>query len=437
MPLDLLAAAPAGELAFLHSADNQGHSVLAFDPLYTFEIPVTNRSVLLSLRSGLDAYTLQADVAVPLVGYIGGISYDVGRHLETIASHAVDDMGWPLARFTLFRRYFVLDHAASAWIGATLQLPGDPPTKAAATLAEITAFLRNAGVSPASVSPAGEGGRDARITHCITQDDYLGKVERVQAYIAAGDIYQANLAQRWTIQTSLPAVELYRRLVGRSPAPYAALLQWPGRAVISASPELFLNREGTLLETRPIKGTRRRSADPAADAQLRDALLASPKDRAELAMIVDLLRNDLGRVCEFGSIRVIDPRLVEAHPTVWHTLAVIQGRCGASWAEILAALVPGGSITGAPKIRAMQIIEELEPTRRGWYCGNIGWIGPANTGTLNIAIRTILMAGETAWVHAGGGVVADSQAPDEYDETLAKAAAMLAALGVERAVRPA
>jgi anthranilate/para-aminobenzoate synthase component I len=273
----------------------------------------------------------------------------------------------------------------------------------------------------------------------ISADAYRAKVERVKEYIAAGDIYQANLAQRWAVETSDSAEEIYRRLCRLSPAPYAGFSRFVSgdgveRAVMSASPELFLNvGEGRVI-TRPIKGTRRRDVDDTArDEALRAELVASEKDKAELAMIVDLMRNDLGRVSEYGSVCVEAAREVEKHPTVWHTVATVSSRlkAGAGLADLLRAVCPGGSITGAPKIRAMQIIEELEGFRRGLYCGNIGAIGAeARTLTLNIAIRTILMQEGMARVFAGGGIVADSDAQAEYDETLVKAAAMLRALGV-------
>lgn len=272
----------------------------------------------------------------------------------------------------------------------------------------------------------------------------------VKQYIAAGDIYQANLAGRWAIQTEAAATVIFRRLCEFSPANYSAFLRFAdaeaeggGRHVLSASPELFLTVAGGKVMTRPIKGTRPRDrSDGVRDIARREELLKSEKDRAELAMIVDLLRNDLGRVCRFGSVRVTEARGIEQHPTLWHTAATIAGelRGDAGIAGVLAALCPGGSITGAPKIRAMQIIEELEKTRRGLYCGNIGVIGPppaASAGgqcpfmAFNIAIRTIQMNGQTAYVHAGAGIVADSDPARERQETLDKAAALLRALGVQ------
>ncbi|MCH7814234.1 MAG: aminodeoxychorismate synthase component I, partial [Planctomycetes bacterium] len=265
----------------------------------------------------------------------------------------------------------------------------------------------------------------------MSRQAYLARVERILRYIEAGDVYQVNLTQRLTTTTSADALNLYRRLRRANPSGYAALLSWDDRAVISSSPELFLDLRDGCVVTRPIKGTRPRTDDEADDARRRSELLACSKDRAELTMIVDLLRNDLGRVCAWGTVQVTSPAELETHPTVHHLVGTIRGRLrpGCDWADLLRASFPGGSITGAPKIRAMQIIDELEPTCRSVYCGSIGYLGLDGSLCLNIAIRTMVLDAGRLHLFAGGGIVADSDPQAEYDEGMAKASGMLRALG--------
>jgi para-aminobenzoate synthetase component 1 len=249
-------------------------------------------------------------------------------------------------------------------------------------------------------------------------------------YIAAGDVFQVNLSQRFTAVGRTDPLELYLRLKQVSPAPFAAYLHWQDLAVVSASPESFFQTRGDTVVTRPIKGTRPRGSSPDEDGRLAADLLASPKDRAELTMIVDLERNDLGRVCEYGSVVVRDPLTIESFAQVHHLVATIEGRvrAGIGPVDVIRAIFPGGSITGAPKIRAMEIIDELEPNRRGLYTGAIGYLSRGGSSGFNIAIRTILVEGDRASFQVGGGIVADSDPEAEYEETLAKGRGMLAAL---------
>ncbi|MBN1510849.1 MAG: aminodeoxychorismate synthase component I, partial [Phycisphaerae bacterium] len=269
----------------------------------------------------------------------------------------------------------------------------------------------------------------------MSRADYLARVDRIREYIAAGDVYQVNLTQRFSTRTAVRPIELFRRLCRVNPAPFAAFLAWDDKAVLSASPERFLDVRGRRVVTQPIKGTRPRVGDPVLDPVRRDELMQSEKDRAELNMIVDLLRNDLGRVCRFGSVRVLSAGAMEEHPTVFHRVATITGELAddCTWADLLRATFPGGSITGAPKIRAMQIIDELEPTPRDVYCGAVGCIGLDGSLSLNVAIRTMVMRGSVVHLYAGGGIVADSEPEAEYEETLAKAAGMIRAFGYDGA----
>ena len=272
----------------------------------------------------------------------------------------------------------------------------------------------------------------AKMERNITQEEYLDKVARSVAYIKAGDIFEVNLSQRFSCAYGMQAGVLYEYLANHNPAGYAGLIQNNDQAVVSASPELFLSKRGRRIVTRPIKGTVTRGRNEQEDRRNRAWLERSEKDIAELNMIIDLERNDLGRVCEYGTVEVLAEREIEAHPTVYHAVATVAGqlRDGVSVADILRATFPGGSITGAPKIRAMEIIDELEPTARSVYTGSIGWIGVNGDMDLNIAIRTVILERQRAYVQAGGAVVADSEPQAEYEETLAKAAALVKALWV-------
>ncbi len=260
--------------------------------------------------------------------------------------------------------------------------------------------------------------------------DFLGAVERAQRYIRAGDIYQVNLAQRLAARCELPGWELYQRLAAVSPAPFSAYLDCGGFQVASSSPELFLRLSGSQILTRPIKGTRPRSSDATRDAQFTYELQTSPKEMAELVMITDLLRNDLGRVCEYGSVQVPELVRLERYPQVQHLVSTVEGclRPGVTHFAAFASCFPGGSITGAPKIRAMEIIDELEPVTRGPYTGAIGYLGFNRESQLSIAIRSAIVRDQLAYFHAGAGIVADSIPAAEYEETLAKARGFLAAL---------
>jgi para-aminobenzoate synthetase component 1 len=265
----------------------------------------------------------------------------------------------------------------------------------------------------------------------MTRDEYLANVHRAKRYIAAGDAYEVNLTQRFSTTTDAPPLDIYRRLRLANPAWFSAYLAWDDRAILSVSPELYLDLCGQHAITRPIKGTRPRTGDPATDARHRAELITSIKDQAELNMIIDLLRNDLGRVSRVGTVQVISPGQIEEHPTVFHRVATVVGELTPDhdWTDLLRATFPGGSITGAPKVRAMQIIEELEPTPRDAYCGAIGYIGLDGTMVLNLAIRTMIQTGQSLHLYTGGAIVADSDPHDEYNETMAKAAGMLRALG--------
>lgn len=265
----------------------------------------------------------------------------------------------------------------------------------------------------------------------FTHRGYLDAVARVRDYIVAGDIFQANLSQRLEVRLEEDPWHLYRRLREVNPAPFAAYLEFDGLQVASASPERFLQVDPAgHVETRPIKGTRPRGLSPQHDAALSRSLQDSEKDRAENLMIVDLLRNDLSRTCRPGTVRVPELFALEGYRTVHHLVSTVVGELapGRNATDLLAAAFPGGSITGAPKVRAMEIIAELEPSRRGIYCGSIGYLSTTGAMDTSIVIRTLVAGGGRVTFSVGGGIVADSDPEGEYQETLDKATALITAL---------
>jgi len=264
----------------------------------------------------------------------------------------------------------------------------------------------------------------------FSREEYLKAVAVAREYICAGDIFQVNLSQRFAADLSIPPYELYQRLRRINPAPFASYLNFADVVVVGASPERFLKVSGDRVETRPIKGTRPRGKTETEDRALASELLSSVKDRAENVMIVDLERNDIGRVCRYGTVEVTELAILETFPTVFHLTSTVVGRLrpGKGRVDLLKATFPGGSITGAPKVRAMEIIDELEPTRRSVYTGSIGYLSFAGGMDLNIVIRTIIVKNGKAYFQVGGGIVYDSEPEAEYQETLDKGKALVQAL---------
>ncbi|MDP2675850.1 MAG: aminodeoxychorismate synthase component I [Dehalococcoidia bacterium] len=332
---------------------------------------------------------------------VGYLAYELKRFVEDVPSAAVDDLGLPECHLCFYDRVARFD----AHLPATGQVvvPRHSP-------------LDDAEAPPSNFDPLA----------------YKRSVQRVRDYIVAGDIYQVNLSQRFSLPLAGDPFDAYLRLRDRNPAPFAAYIAMPEARVLSASPERFLSFDPVTrrVQTRPIKGTRPRGRTPEEDEALAAALLASVKDRAENVMIVDLERNDLGRVAAVGSVRVTELAALETFPTVFHLTSTVEAtlRDDRDLVDLLLAAFPGGSITGAPKIRAMEIIDELERAARGVYTGAIGYIGFDGRMDLNIAIRTIVVKDGVAYFQAGGGIVADSDPEMEYQETLHKAWALAAAV---------
>jgi para-aminobenzoate synthetase component 1 len=382
-------------------------------------------------------------------GLAGYLSYDYGAVLERLPAPRHDDLNLPDAVLGLYDWVIAWDHRAGrAWIVST-GMPASGAARldmAARRLAWAKRLLAGPGAgaagrplaphrggAPAPSYPlAGtDHGVGIGLRSTFTRRGYLDAVARVRDYIIAGDIFQANLSQRLEAPLEEDPWHLYRRLREVNPAPFAAYLEFDGVYVASASPERFLQIDSRgHVESRPIKGTRPRGLSPEHDAALSRALWDSEKDRAENLMIVDLLRNDLSRCCRPGTVRVPELFALEGYRTVHHLVSTVVGELGPDRdaEDLLAAAFPGGSITGAPKVRAMEIIAELEPTRRGIYCGSIGYLSATGAMDTSIVIRTLVAAGGRVTFSVGGGIVADSDPESEYQETLQKARALITAL---------
>ncbi|MBI5063757.1 MAG: aminodeoxychorismate synthase component I [Desulfatitalea sp.] len=361
-----------------------------------------------------------APMAAGLMGYL---SYDLKDELESLPRTSVDDLGLP--HLLLHAPALLVVHDRQR--GTTearipVRLGQDPPS--ALLLQRLHRLLQ--GPAPAATGfclPA------ARLSANFTRPAYEAAVGRIIDYIRAGDVYQVNLSQRFTVPFQGDAFALFRQLWEHNPAPFFAFIQAGDHQMLSTSPERFILQSGRRVETRPIKGTRPRGRNAEEDAALRAELAASPKDDAELSMIVDLLRNDLGKVCRAGSVHVTEHKRLEAYRNVYHLVSIVEGELEekANSVDLLRAVFPGGSITGCPKVRAMEIIDELEPCRRHVYCGSIGYIGFDDRLDLSIAIRTATVVGDTLCFSVGGGVVFDSDPAAEYEETLHKGRTLLAA----------
>ena len=366
-------------------------------------------------------------------GAVGYLGYDLGRILEPLPSRAKDDLRLPETYLGFYDTVAVFDHYTGRCYLMSTGYPELDPAPGRERARERLSHLREL-LSTPSLPPYPDSGPcpAGELRGNFTRQGYEQAVETARGYIAAGDIFQVNLSQRYEAPLRIPPWELYLKLRRLNSAPFAAYLNFEDAIVASASPELFLRLRGDRVETRPMKGTRPRGATPGEDEAQARELLSSAKDRAENVMIVDLERNDIGRVCRFGSVKVRELFTLEKYATVFQLTSTVEGRLreGLRAVDLLRAAFPGGSVTGAPKVRAMEIIDELEPTRRGPYTGAIGYLGFDGNMELNIAIRTFVITGGRVYFQVGGAVTYDSSPQAEYQETLDKAKALMQALGV-------
>lgn len=377
-------------------------------------------------------------------GAAGYMAYDLGRQFEKLPEMADNDLSVPDCWLGFYDLVVTIDHLnGSVYISST-GYPQTDPINSAGRAGQRIRWMKNRLLEGGrgkikntnNCDDSINGGLETNLSAMISGFDrkgYCNAVERAKEYIAAGDIFQVNLSQRFSLAGKDRPWDVFRRLKKINPAPMAAYVNSGDLHLVSSSPERFMKVSGGQVETRPIKGTRPRGETLTEDRHWRDDLWKSDKDRAELVMIVDLERNDLGRVCVPGSIKVTELYRLEEYPTVFHLVSTVQGKLEEkkSVIDLLRASFPGGSITGAPKIRAMEVIEELEPVRRGVYCGSIGYMAFNGDADFNIVIRTLVFTRDRIVFQVGGGITIDSDPNSEYIETLDKAKALVRALGLE------
>ena len=353
-------------------------------------------------------------------GGIGYISYDYARYIERLPDYAEDDLGLPLLYFQVFKEWAIFDHQTKTlWLLIIEKDQEEAERKLKEAEGKWVASFKEE--EYAAVKAATD-----ELKVSFSDEAFQEAVEKTKQYIAAGDVFQVNLSVRQSKPLLIPAMAVYEELRKLNPSPYMALIHTPNFQVVSGSPELLIKKAGKELSTRPIAGTRSRGKDDQEDLRLASELIENEKERAEHVMLVDLERNDLGRVSEYGSVEVDEFMVIEKYSHVQHIVSNVRGKlaAGKNNADVIHAVFPGGTITGAPKVRTMEIIEELEPVRRGLYTGSIGWINFNKDMELNIVIRTMIVENGMCHVQAGAGIVIDSDPKSEYKESLKKAKAV-------------
>lgn len=402
------------------------YDILVADPELHFPAPTAasaGKAWFEDLQRAIDTVTppINNDYHLPFVGgAVGYFAYNLGRHLESLPNLATADLQLPVAGVNLYSWAIIVDHRQQRSVLIA------HPAASKAKLERVRQCLQQPAATPEVFQLAGP------FTSNLSKARYDAAFERIQAYLLAGDCYQVNLAQRFSSTFSGSPLQAYLALRRTAAAPFSAYLDTGAQQILSLSPERFLHVVKQRVTTAPIKGTRPRHSEAERDRQLARELLTSEKDRAENLMIVDLLRNDLGKACQAGSIEVEELFELQSFETVHHLVSTISGQLRPDYEalHLLADCFPGGSITGAPKVRAMEIIEELEPHRRSVYCGSIGYISCDGQMDTNIAIRTLVCEDNRIHCWAGGGIVADSQCDEEYQECMNKVGALLKVLEV-------
>ena len=440
---------------FLDSADNNEktgrYSFIGYDPFLTVMSKdsniLTQSSKSITRKTGnpfdelrhlLNSFHLENSFeSIPFTcGAVGYFAYDLCHYIEKLPDTTIDDIEFPEMCFSFYDTIIAVDHLENRCFLLSVNINQNSQKSTAKRVDHVLKMIRDGSSTPYEEESRFNGSRIKRkIISNFSKENYLRAVERAKQYINAGDIYQVNLSQRFQTQIEASPYEIYKRLRKINPASFSSYLKFDNKYVISSSPERFLslqNRPGSggmvrKIQTMPIKGTRPRGKDEDTNKKMQEELLSSKKDDAELAMIVDLERNDLGRVCNYNTVKVTEKKRLEAHPTVYHLVATVEGELHSRYdaIDLLKATFPGGSITGAPKVRAMQIIDELEPNKRSAYTGAMGYLSFNGNMDLNIAIRTFLVKDDHIFFQVGGGIVADSNPEDEYQETLHKARALI------------
>jgi para-aminobenzoate synthetase component 1 len=425
------------------NASVRGWSIFAAEPVEVFTFGLDGERPFEKLQLFLSKYRLcpcapVLPAGVFCGGWIGFFGYELGRFIEALPGRAKADVDVPVIRLAFYDKAILFNHNANQYFAVALDYQSQRQG-IDDKITSLQSWIHEAKAVHVSC-PKGVDMQHVRMDafECnMSRPAYLNAIAAIKRYIIEGDTYQINFSQRFAADICARPVDLFQWQNHYNPSPYAAYLAWNDGVAVSASPELFLKVGGSAIVTQPIKGTRPRNPHLTDDAPENRShfndLVQSEKEQAELAMIVDLERNDLARICIPGTRQVACARAVEIFPTVYHAVATVQGQLLSRpepqrIIDLLKAAFPGGSITGAPKIRSMEIIDQLEPTARGIYTGSIGWIGINFDLCWNIAIRTILIRGQKAYVQTGGGIVADSNPHEEWDETLTKARALLASI---------
>ncbi|HOK65597.1 MAG TPA: aminodeoxychorismate synthase component I [Anaerohalosphaeraceae bacterium] len=410
-------------------------SVFSAQPAAVFQAALNETALPVRLERALSSYQLAEEVSVSQGAFCGGwmgyFAYELGRFFEKLPGQAQDDIKMPVVWLGFYDKAVLFHHNRQEYWLTAVEIEGEN-ISAEDKFAQLSGWLREAEHQDVPEIPFAADAEPVRFTSRMSRQDYLAALERIRRYIYDGDVYQINLTRRMESPFDGRPIDLFHWHSRWNPSPYAAYLAAEDWAVVSASPELFLQIRDRHICTRPMKGTRPRVSGPNAEERNRMAfrdLAESEKEQAELAMIVDLERNDLARVCVPGSRIVSQFRTIEEYATVYQAVAAIEGLLPrrndpALFLEILRAVFPGGSVTGAPKIRAMEIIDELEPTARGVYTGAVGWLGLNGDACLNVAIRTTVVKNGCVFLQTGGGIVADSQPQAEWEEMLLKARAL-------------
>ena len=448
---------------FLDSADNNEktgrYSFIGYDPFLTVMSKgsniLTQKRHSITRKTGnpfdelrhlLSSFHLENGFgSVPFTcGAVGYFAYDLCHFIEKLPDTTIDDIEFPEMCFSFYDTIIGVDHLENRCFLLSVNINQNSHKSTVKRIDHVLRMIRNGLNMPyEEESRFNRSIIKRKIISNFSKENYLMAVERAKQYINAGDIYQVNLSQRFQTQIEASPYEIYKRLRKINPEPFSCYLRFDNKYVISSSPERFLSLQNTPdgtgkqsegmvrnIQTRPIKGTRPRGKDEVINKKMKKELLSSKKDDAELAMIVDLERNDLGRVCNYNTVKVIEEKALEEHPTVYHLVATVEGKLHSRYdaIDLLKATFPGGSITGAPKVRAMQIIDELEPTKRSVYTGAMGYLSFNGNIDFNIAIRTFLVKDDHIFFQVGGGIVADSNPEDEYQETLHKARALIETL---------
>jgi anthranilate synthase component I len=396
----------------------------------------TDGEPLKVLAATVEALREPRDASLPPLvgGMVGFVAYDAVRRLERLPDDTVDDLHLPELVMFLVTDLAVLDHHDGSVLLIANVLPGDSPAEAQRRLDEMTAALQRPAPSTVAVMQDAVAKPPLRRT---SSEQYMAWVERAREYIKAGDIFQVVPSQRFETKTSVSALDIYRVLRSRNPSPYLYLLRFDGFDIVGSSPEAHVTVKDGRALMHPIAGSRPRGATPEDDNALAAELLADPKERSEHVMLVDLARNDLGRVCTPGTVEVVDFMSIERYSHIMHIVSTVVGEVDSTYdaLDVLAATFPAGTLSCAPKVRAMEIIEEFEPTRRGLYGGVVGYVDFAGDLDTAIAIRTAVVRDGTVYVQAGAGLVADSDPATEDAECQHKANTVLSAVAIAEAMR--